>query len=115
METHATIEELLKMVFPIQFVQQGYKEDKRSKRQKVWRGGHPTKTRPWLSNSNKNLMGLDTKTDYLTDRQSQCDFDFEIRGSWKGTTIQRGLQPERKGIAIVQSRCQETAGKNNEG
>jgi hypothetical protein len=24
--------------------------------------------------------GLDTKTDRQTDRQSQCDFDFEIRG-----------------------------------
>jgi hypothetical protein len=22
-------------------------------------------------------MGLDTKTDWLTDRQSQCDFDFD--------------------------------------
>jgi hypothetical protein len=23
-------------------------------------------------------MGLDTKTHWLTDRQSQCDFDFEV-------------------------------------
>jgi hypothetical protein len=23
-------------------------------------------------------MGLDTKTDWLTDRQSQCDFDFDF-------------------------------------
>jgi hypothetical protein len=23
-------------------------------------------------------MGLDTKTDWLTDRQSQCDFDFDL-------------------------------------
>jgi hypothetical protein len=24
-------------------------------------------------------MGLDTKTDWQTDRQSQCDFDFETK------------------------------------
>jgi hypothetical protein len=24
--------------------------------------------------------GLDTKTDRLTDRQSQCDFDFDLNG-----------------------------------
>jgi hypothetical protein len=24
-------------------------------------------------------MGLDTKTYWLTDRQSQCDFDFDVR------------------------------------
>jgi hypothetical protein len=26
-------------------------------------------------------MGLDTKTYWLTDRQSQCDFDFDFRDS----------------------------------
>jgi hypothetical protein len=26
-------------------------------------------------------MGLDTKTYWRTDRQSQCDFDFEVRQS----------------------------------
>jgi hypothetical protein len=25
-------------------------------------------------------MGLDIKTDWLTDRQSQCDFDFDLPG-----------------------------------
>jgi hypothetical protein len=25
--------------------------------------------------------GLDTKTDRLTDRQSQCDFDFDLKSS----------------------------------
>jgi hypothetical protein len=25
-----------------------------------------------------SLMGLDTKTYWLTDRQSQCDFDFDF-------------------------------------
>jgi hypothetical protein len=44
-------------------------------------------------------MGLDTKTYWLTDRQSQCDFDFDfdfdqllvssVRESVKG-----GLEPE---------------------
>jgi hypothetical protein len=28
-------------------------------------------------------MGLDTKTYWLTDRQSQCDFDFENESSRK--------------------------------
>jgi hypothetical protein len=27
-------------------------------------------------------MGLDTKAYWLTDRQSQCDFDFELRVCW---------------------------------
>jgi hypothetical protein len=31
-------------------------------------------------------MGLDTKTYWLTDRQSQCDFDFESR------TVKYGLE-----------------------
>jgi hypothetical protein len=33
-------------------------------------------------------MGLDTKTYWLTDRQSQCDFDFEelvVVRSWKSS------------------------------
>jgi hypothetical protein len=37
----------------------------------------------------RNIWGLDTKTDRLTDRQSECDFDFdfelaavEARSSW---------------------------------
>jgi hypothetical protein len=34
-------------------------------------------------------MGLDTKTYWLTDRQSQCDFDLD---SWKGAAIQGGLE-----------------------
>jgi hypothetical protein len=35
-------------------------------------------------------MGLDTKTSWLTDRQSQCDFnfDFEIRHTEKEITEQ---------------------------
>jgi hypothetical protein len=28
--------------------------------------------------------GLDTKTDRLTDRQSQCDFDFDVEGEYNG-------------------------------
>jgi hypothetical protein len=29
------------------------------------------------TSSHEHQPGLDTKTDSLTDRQSQCDFDFE--------------------------------------
>jgi hypothetical protein len=29
-------------------------------------------------------MGLDTKTYWLTDRQSECDFDFDRRGCYVG-------------------------------
>jgi hypothetical protein len=30
-----------------------------------------------LTSGYESQMGLDTKTDWLTDRQSQCDFDFD--------------------------------------
>jgi hypothetical protein len=33
-------------------------------------------------------MGLDTKTDWLTDRQSQCDFDFENAFIWDSFVIE---------------------------
>jgi hypothetical protein len=29
-------------------------------------------------------MGLDNKTDWLTDRQSQCDFDLSLAQLWDG-------------------------------
>jgi hypothetical protein len=32
-------------------------------------------------------MGLDTKTYYLTDRQSQCDFDFDFVWSLEVSVI----------------------------
>jgi hypothetical protein len=28
------------------------------------------------------IIGLDTKTYWLTNRQSQCDFDFDFSASW---------------------------------
>jgi hypothetical protein len=31
-------------------------------------------------------MGLDSKTDLLTDRQSQCDFNFEFRVAGSNTS-----------------------------
>jgi hypothetical protein len=31
-----------------------------------------------LTSGNESQTGLDTKTDWLTDRQSQCDFDFDF-------------------------------------
>jgi hypothetical protein len=34
-------------------------------------------------------MGLDTKTYWLTDRQSQCDFDFDY-----GTILWRQLEEQ---------------------
>jgi hypothetical protein len=34
-------------------------------------------------------MGYDTKTDRLTDCQSQCDFDFEFRRKTEGNQNQR--------------------------
>jgi hypothetical protein len=33
-------------------------------------------------------------------------------GSWKGAAVQRGLQPDNRGLAIVRSRDQATAGEN---
>jgi hypothetical protein len=40
--------------------------------------GRPAKTRLYLSNSNEAQIGLDTKACWLTDRQSQCDFDSDF-------------------------------------
>jgi hypothetical protein len=59
--------------------------------------GRPTKTRPSLSNSNKYLvMSPDTKTYWLTDRQSQCDFDFETGRSTEQqwSELGRVLEPK---------------------
>jgi hypothetical protein len=44
-------------------------------------------------------MGLDTKTYWLTNRQSQRDFDFDLWESWDGNEKSRrlvwdGRQPE---------------------
>jgi hypothetical protein len=36
-------------------------------------------------------MGLETKTYWLTDRQSQCDFDLITRESWDGCYKSRRL------------------------
>jgi hypothetical protein len=33
-----------------------------------------------LTSGHESQTGLDTKTDWLTDRQSQCDFDFDLPG-----------------------------------
>jgi hypothetical protein len=60
--------------------------------------GSPTKTRPWMSNSKSTWScapdGLDTKIDWLTvwltDRQSQCDFDFDYKAVGPSVTVQRG-------------------------
>jgi hypothetical protein len=72
------------------------------------------------------IFGLDTKTYWLTDRQSQCDFDFDLREwclspSWSGTysvepnrwsymhvRIYKSLHPtcvEIQVREIVNSRC----------
>jgi hypothetical protein len=39
-------------------------------------------------------MGLDTKTYWLTDRQSQCDFDFDlwVSSAWKPVNSAGELQ-----------------------
>jgi hypothetical protein len=48
----------------------------------------------------ESQMGLDTKTDRLTDRQLQCDFHFSLVSSvWE--SVEKGLQPGGRGIAIV--------------
>jgi hypothetical protein len=54
-------------------------------------------------------MGLDTKTYWLTDRQLQCNFDFEEYFSPKGAAVQRGLESGNRGIAIVRFPYQETS------
>jgi hypothetical protein len=57
-----------------------YKKDRPFSRQR----GRPTKTRPYLSKSNKYLVMSPRRgstlrlTDWLTNRQSQCDFYFEF-------------------------------------
>jgi hypothetical protein len=59
--------------------------------------GRPTETRPQLLNSNKYLVmsprwgSTPRLTDWLTDRQSQCDFDYDLdneslefcKGDWE--------------------------------
>jgi hypothetical protein len=40
-------------------------------------------------------MGLDTKTYWLTDRQSQCDFHFDKNSSvWEEPPFSENLSPE---------------------
>jgi hypothetical protein len=54
-------------------------------------------------------MGLDTKTYWLTDRQSQCDFDFDYRtlvgseGSSFGTPACRDMSPGAKELYWAES------------
>jgi hypothetical protein len=59
---------------------QGPAAYKRRQTRPLVREGAPTKTRPELSNTSGHepQMGLDTKTYWLTEHQSQYDFDFEF-------------------------------------
>jgi hypothetical protein len=41
---------------------------------------HTVKVRPETTSGHESQTGLDTKTDWLTDRQSQRDFDFDMPG-----------------------------------
>jgi hypothetical protein len=43
-------------------------------------------------------MGLDIKTDWLTDRQSQCDFDFDYL-SELGESLEMAVEGDSKEIA----------------
>jgi hypothetical protein len=44
-------------------------------------------------------MGLDTKTYWLTDRQSQCDFDFDL--SWNQTRVEAGSNTSSVTLRVV--------------
>jgi hypothetical protein len=47
-------------------------------------------------------MGLDTETYWLTDSQSQCDFDFEQQREENGYTAAQGVENSDKRIPVVQ-------------
>jgi hypothetical protein len=60
-------------------------------------------------------MGLDTKTYWLTDRQSQYDFDFDreielCKGGWE-----ENLSAGSWKISTVRSRCQVKADEDTAG
>jgi hypothetical protein len=65
-------------------------------------------------------MGLDTKTYWLTDRQSQCnfhfDFDFDLsRGEWwLKTRSQKDFIVIWTASFCVEIRCQETTSEDLE-
>jgi hypothetical protein len=53
------------------------------------------------TSGHKPQPGLDTKTDRMTDRQSQCDFDLTLRviggderGSFKSETVKYGRESQ---------------------
>jgi hypothetical protein len=46
-------------------------------------------------------MGLDTKTYLLTDRQSQCDFDFDLNKSHPYLFIKGGTTKEEKKTKVL--------------
>jgi hypothetical protein len=39
---------------------------------------HTVKARPVTTSGHESQTGLDTKTDWLTDHRSKCDFDFDF-------------------------------------
>jgi hypothetical protein len=69
----------------------------RTRKRLRWQGPAPyKKDRPVLSSSgHEPQMGLNTKTYLLTDRQSQCDFDFDF-GSEKRDTEKRETEERSK-------------------
>jgi hypothetical protein len=52
-------------------------------------------------------MGLDTKTYWLTDRQSQCDFDFDFDLSVQFLSECGGMQLAVRFPSVNMWRCQE--------
>jgi hypothetical protein len=46
-------------------------------------------------------MGLDTKTYWLTDRQSQCDFDFDFGKSRHSTRVEAGSNTSTVTLRVV--------------
>jgi hypothetical protein len=57
-------------------------------------------------------MGLDTKTYWLTDRQSQCDFDFDlsrngidIRGGWSSPPPSEFSEGDSHGKFVEDLKC----------
>jgi hypothetical protein len=47
-------------------------------------------------------MGLDTKTYWLTDRQSQCDFDFDFTDSSVGGVVWSEVKSVQSKIVICE-------------
>jgi hypothetical protein len=46
-------------------------------------------------------MGLDTKTDRLTDRQSQCDFDFDL---WISDILRESINLLLQNVTLTNDR-----------